>query len=365
MTPGNPIKILYCIDALARGGTELQLAGLIARLDRRRFRPALCTLRPSAPELTPADCPHLALDARRLFAPGGLRAAWTLRRWLRDNEVDIVQTFFQDATAIGGVAARLAGTPVRLAAFRDMGFWCSRSQEVLQRRTHPLMTGFVANSRVVKDHFVARDGLDADRVTVVPNGVDGEKLAWVDHAGPTTDIGLVGNLNRGVKRADLFIRAAGIVARDHPDVRWHLLGDGHLRPQLEELARDCGLDDRVVFAGRVPDVTDYLGRLQVGVLCSDSEGFSNALLEYLFRGCAAVATAAGGNIEAVTDGKTGLLIPVGDAEALAAALGRLVEDVELRRRLAAAARVDAEKRFAWDVCVAAHEAYYERALAAR
>ncbi|MCP4570869.1 MAG: glycosyltransferase [bacterium] len=365
MTPGEPLGILYCIDALARGGTELQLSGLIERLDRARVRPHLCTLRPSPPELTPPDCPHLALDVPRLLAPGGLRAAWGLRRWLRDHRIQVVQTFFQDATVFGGTAARLAGTPVRLASFRDLGFWRTHSQERLMRRIYPLLTSFLANSQVVKESFVDHDGLDPGAVTVIPNGVDGERLPWVDHTGPTTDIGLVGNLNRRVKRADLFVRAASLVAREHPEVRWHVIGDGGLRPGLEAMAAECGLGERIVFVGRIEDVTEYLGRLQVGVLCSDSEGFSNALLEYLFRGCTAVATDVGGNAEALRHGETGLLTPVGDAEALAAALGRLVVDTELRRRLAAAARADAAARFSWESCVAAHTDYYERALAAR
>jgi len=364
MTDSRPRKVLFCIDALVRGGTELQLTGLIDRLDRRYFTPCLLTLRPSPPELTPADCEHLAWDVPRLVSPGGLAALNRLVRWLKQEEVSVVQTFFQDSTIFGGTAARLAGVPVRLACFRDLGFWRTRRQTFLLHRVYPHMTGFLCNAQVVRDNFVTHDGLDPADFTVIPNGIDTVALPWADHPGPTRHIGLVGNLTRRVKRADLFLRAAGRVARRHPGVTWHIVGDGHLRPELEALARSEGLGDHVVFAGRIDDVAGYLEQLDVGVLCSDSEGFSNALLEYMFKGCAAVATDVGGNSEAITHGETGLLVPADDETALAEALVRLVEDVPLRQRLAVAARAEAAAVYNWETCVQRHQAVYTSQLTA-
>lgn len=352
------MKILYCIDALARGGTELQLTGLIDRLDRDRYEPILCTLRPSPGELTPANCRHLAWNVPRLVTPSGIGDMWKLSRLMRKEKIQVVQTFFQDSTIFAGVAARMAGTPIRLACFRDLGFWRTPLEEVLLRRVHPMMTGFLANSEVVKDHFSEADGIDPGRITVIRNGVDTEHLPFSDHDGATSAIGIVGNLNRQVKRVDLFIKAAGIVAAEHPEITWHILGDGDLRGELEEQAARVGLEGRIIFAGRIADVPSYLGQLDIGVNCSDSEGFSNALLEYMFRGCAVVATDAGGNAEAVDDGHTGLLVPPGDAQALAGALRRLVEDVPLRRRLAENARRFALDSFSWDRCLSAHEEIY-------
>ena len=351
-------KILYCIDALARGGTELQLTGLIDRLDYDRYEPILCTLRPSPRELTPGGCRHLALDVPRLLTPSGLMAMQKLARWLKAEKVDVVQTFFQDATIFAGTAARLAGVPVRLACFRDLGFWRTQLQELLLRRIHLMMTGFLANSQVVKEHCVERDGIDPEKIQVIYNGIEPALLPFVDHEGPTVDIGIVGNLNRRVKRTDLFLEAAGLVAVDHPEITWHILGGGSFLEEFRALAERIGLGDRVKFAGRIADVPSYLARLQVGVICSDSEGFSNALLEYMFKGCAVVATDVGGNAEALENSETGLLVPVGDAKALAAAMKQLVEDVALRKQLAGNARRFAENNYNWERCVAAHEALY-------
>ena len=359
MAAAEPRKILFCIDALVRGGTELQLLGLINRLDRRRYQPHLLTLRPTPEELNPADCPHLAWNVPRLLSPAGLLALWRLVRLLRRERFDVVQTFFQDSTLFGGLAARLAGVPVRLACFRDLGFWRTRKQTLLLHRVYPLMTGFLCNAKVVQENFVAHDGLDPADFTVIYNGIDPAELTWVEHTGPTLQVGLVGNLTRRVKRADLFIRAAARVAREHPGVTFHILGDGHLRPELEALAAGEGLTERLVFAGRISDVAGYLAQLDVGVLCSDSEGFSNALLEYMFKGCAAVATDVGGNTEALKHGQTGLLVPPDDVDALAAALDRMITDVPGRQTMARAARDYVAATFSWDACLREHMAVYE------
>ncbi len=91
-------------------------------------------------------------------------------------------------------------------------------------------------------------------------------------------------------------------------------------------------------------------------------GLSNALLEYMLRGCATVATAVGGNLDVVRDGQTGLLVPPGNEVALASALGRLLADKKLRISLALRARAAAEERFSWSACIEAHQSYYEQAL---
>ena len=296
-----PIGILYCIDSMQRGGTELQLAELIRRLDQTRFRPHLCTLRPSDKDLLPDDCPHLALDVRALMRPSALAALWRLRAYLRREKIRVMQAFFQDATLFAALAAWLAGVPVRLGSLRDLGFWRTRKLEFQMQRAYPLLTGFLANSEAVKGHFCNADGLDPARVTVIPNGIDVERYPFVEHGEEPPAVGIIGNLNRAVKRADLFLAAAARVAPDHPDVTWHVVGDGPLRPRCEEQAQRLGIAEHVVFAGRVGDVPEYLGRLAVGVNCSDSEGFSNAVLEYMLRGCTVVATDVGGNREAVQE----------------------------------------------------------------
>jgi len=357
-----PVRILYCIDSIAHGGTETQLLGMVNRLDRERFLPHLCTLQPSSPLLGEADAPHVEIGGGRIVGPAGYQRVRWLASWMREQKIDIVQTFFQDATVLGIAAARLAGVPVRIISFRDLGFWRTPAQEFLMRRSYPMATGFLANSSAVKQAACRLDRLDPERIGVIPNGIDVASYTYVEHMESDLSIGIVGNLNRRVKRQELFLKAAARIARNHPDITWHLVGDGEYRREYQDLAASLGIADKVVFPGRIVDVNSYLGRFAVGVLCSDSEGLSNALLEYMLRGCAVVATAVGGNLDVVRDGETGLLVPPGNEIALASAITRLIEEKSTRIKLAMRARELVEGTYSWRACIDAHQEYYSNEL---
>ncbi|MBU1675422.1 glycosyltransferase [bacterium] len=357
-----PHKILYCIESIGRGGTEKQLVGLINRLDRELFQPQLCTLRPSSDYLNEVACPCLELNVSRLLSPGGLASVRRLARHVSTEGVAVVHSFFQDPTLVALPAARLGRVPVRLNSFRDLGFWRTPLQVFLMRRAYPLATGFMANSQAVKHHVSRKDHLDPSRIKVVYNGVDTNEYRFVEHLESEVSIGIVGNLNRRVKRTDLFLRAAARVHARHPEVVFHVIGDGELRPEYETLAAGLGISRCTVFAGRIEDVPGYLGKLAVGVICSDSEGFSNAVLEYMLRGCAVIATSVGGNLEVIHDGETGLLIPPGNVVALASAMTRLVEEKKTRLMLTLRARAVAEESFDWSGCVAEHQDHYAQEL---
>ena len=359
-----PQKVLYCIENIGRGGTETQLVGLINRLDRSRFAPLLCTLRPSSDYLDEVDCPCLELNVKRIMSPGGFSTVRRLAAHIRDEGVAIVQSFFQDPTLLAMPAARRGGAPVRLISFRDLGFWRTPLQEFMMRRAYPLATGFMANSQAVKHTACQRDRLDPSRINVIYNGVDTDGYRFVEHLESEVAIGIVGNLNRRVKRTDLFLRAAARVHISHPEVMFHVVGDGEFRAEYELLAVELGIARNTVFAGRVADVSEYLGKLAVGVMCSDSEGFSNAVLEYMLRGCAVVATSVGGNLEIVRDGETGLLVPPANDVALASAMLRMVEEKKTRLMLTLRARTVAEEGFDWAACVESHQEYYARELRA-
>jgi glycosyltransferase involved in cell wall biosynthesis len=107
-----------------------------------------------------------------------------------------------------------------------------------------------------------------------------------------------------------------------------------------------------------------LEKLDIGIICSDSEGLSNALLEYMFKGVATVATDVGGNPELIEHERTGLLVPPNNEQALANAIIRLIENSPLKNQLAQAARQKAEAEYSWEKCMAAHHQYYNKLLAA-
>src|SRR5690606_25112570 len=139
---------------------------------------------------------------------------------------------------------------------------------------------------------------------------------------------------------------------------------GRTTPELQQLVAELGLGECVLMPGQVADAAPWIETFDVGVISSESEGLSNSLLEYMYHGVAVVATATGGNVEVIEPERTGLLVPVGDAPALASALERLLADGDLRRLLGDAARVSVRSKFSGERMVDAHERLFARLLPA-
>src|SRR6185436_15674402 len=114
---------------------------------------------------------------------------------------------------------------------------------------------------------------------------------------------------------DLFVKAASCLARRHPDVTFEIAGEGEQRAMLETMIAGLGLGGRVHLSGAARDVPAFLSRIEVAVLCSQSEGMSNAVLEYMAAGRAIVATAVGANEQLLDGGQCGLLVSPGDVDA--------------------------------------------------
>jgi L-malate glycosyltransferase len=364
---GRPVRVCFLIDDLAPAGTETQLLALIRHLDRARFRPYLCLLRGKAERsraLEPDSCPVLRLGVGSLFRPAAFVAARRLAQFLRRERIDLLQVYFPDSIYFGLLAGRLAGVPV-VRTRNDLGYWMTP----LHRRLAPLCGRLarltVTNCEPCRQAVLANEGISPESVVVLENGVDLHRFAALPaltaEPGPV-HVGSVAGM-RPVKGLDLFLRAAAEVAQTHPTTTFEIAGDGPARPSLERLAGELRLGTRLRLPGEVADVPAFLGRVTVAVLCSRSEGMSNALLEYMAAGRAIVATRVGASAGVVQDGVNGLLVPPGDPTSLAAAVRRLVEDPELRVRLGAAARRRAEEDYSRQAMVRRFERFYEGLVA--
>ena len=364
MDGDKPRKILFCIDCLVRGGTELQVIGMIERLDPKKYQPYLLTIRETDKALVPKNCQHLAWQVPKLFSLNGIKQLYKLVAWLKREKVTIVQSYFQDSTLLAGIAAKLAGTKVRVACFRDMAFWNNSKTERALNKVYPLMTGYISNAHAVSQHFAEQFGLNSKKMTVLPNGIDINKFTFIEHGSEITDICIVGNMTRQVKRTDLFIKAAAIVAKSYPQITWHIIGDGHLKAELQQLAKDLAVEQQIKFVGRIADVNAYMESMQLGVLCSDSEGLSNAILEYMLKGVVCVATEVGGTPELISDNVTGCLVKPDDSLMIAEKIIALIEQPDMRQQMAKAARSVIETHYSWVNCLAKHDQYYTDALLA-
>jgi glycosyltransferase involved in cell wall biosynthesis len=144
---------------------------------------------------------------------------------------------------------------------------------------------------------------------------------------------------------DLFLKAAARVIPILPEARFWVVGDGELRGELERLVGDLALGEKAMFWGRRNDVRKLLSEMAVGVICSDSEGLSNAIMEYMEAGLPVVATSVGGNPELVRHGVTGLLVPPDQEKLLAQAMQTLLADPNRAVEMGAAGRKAIENGF--------------------
>lgn len=355
------LRVLYCIDAMVLGGAENQLAALIRGLDRSRVEPLLCTLRGTEVDLTNLGCTLFDARFTSFAAADIVRRVRDLRAFLREQRVHVVHAYFQDAVILAYLASVGWSHLLRVASFRDLGFWRTPGKVLQLRMVYPRYHGFLANARCIAEYAHLEFGIPEERIQLIYNGVNPAPASRESRtaADPLT-VGLVATLDRAVKRVDLFVRAASLVSQARPDVRFVVVGDGPLRPGLVQLASALGLDGRMAFLGQLVEPAREIARFDIGVLTSDSEGLSNAILEYMAAGVPTVARRVGGNPEAVIDGETGLLVNDASPAALAAAILRLLREPALRARLGRRAREVAGTSFTMDRQAREHEAYYHR-----
>ncbi len=361
MTP-QPIRVCFLIDELSKAGTEMHLLSLIEHLDRTRVQPYLCLLRGRAKrsrELEPRQCPILRLGMGPIGHPSSLMKLVQLGFFLRRNQIDILQTYFPDSTLVGFLIGWLVRVPVLVRTRNNLGYSQSAAQRRLNQLYDRLARATVANCRACRDSLVA-EGYDAVKpVAVIENGVDLHRYVGPFQSNESVSVGVVANL-RPVKNLGMFLQAAALLVDRYPNLRFSIAGEGPSRGLLERQIRQLGLEERMTLLGRIANIPQYLARLDIAVLCSVSEGMSNAVLEYMAAGRAVVATAVGANAELINNGTTGLLVPSNDTAALASAMQTLIDDPELRLRLGTAARSFVQQNYSRQRAVARYQALYHQ-----
>ena len=363
-----PVRVCFLIDDLSRAGTETQLLALIRSFDRTRVQPSLVLLNgkgETSRALEPRGIPILRLGVKSFARPRTLFAAFSFMRFLRRERIDVLQAYFLDSIYFGVPLARLAGVRRVVRVRNNLGYWLTRKHRILGRIAGWLVDRTLTNSDQGREALIA-EGVAPESITVLENGVDIERFSnsLPDVARDAVRIGTVANL-RPIKDLDLLIRAAAKITKHRPYVRFEVVGEGKQRQELERLIADLNLGDRFRLLGAVDDVPAFLASLDVAVLCSRSEGMSNALLEYMAAGRAIVATRVGAAEKLIRDGVEGLLVPPGNAPALVASIEHLLDDRELARSLGEAARRRAGSEFSRHAMCRQFETWYSELAASR
>ncbi len=357
------------------GGTERQVANLALGIHASRFDLHLACLRNRGEllrELEQLRVPRPVFDIGRLYTPGTLWQAIRLVRYIRRHLIQIVHTYGFYPNVFAVPAARIAGVSIVVASIRDRGDILTPMQRWIQKQACRLADCVLVNAEAIREALihqgyrpgnivVIRNGVVASRPAGRQNGAAVRRALGVPASAPLVFV--FSRLNT-MKGLEYFIEAAAVVAGTFPGVRFLIVGDGGRRQELEAHARRLGLENRVIFTGFRTDVPELLSEAAISVLPSLSEGLSNSLLESMAAGVPVIAANVGGNSEIIEHEGSGLLVPVRDSVALAAAMGRLLEDPLLAARFAQAGRERVAEVFSMERSLGEVESLYERLVEA-
>jgi glycosyltransferase involved in cell wall biosynthesis len=334
-------RVFLMVNSLETGGTEKQFVTISRAIDAAEFSVELGCLKRKGAFLD-------QVNGIAEFSPGGSMfwlksqgARIKLARYLRRKQIAIAHSFDFYTNLMLIPAARLAGIPVVIGSHRQLGDLLTPLQFRAQNAMLSWCDKVVCNSQAAAG-ALRRAGLNQRKLEIIPNGLPEESFTAtqpaIEREAGVQRIGFVSRMNDAGKNHELFLRVAAKLAPRFPSLQFVLAGDGPQRQHLEQVAHSLGVGRSILFLGDRRDIPAVLASFDVSVLPSRSESLSNVIIESMAAGLPVVAADAGGNCELIRDGETGVLVPLGDEEALGHAIERLLSDVELRREMGHRAR---------------------------
>lgn len=358
-----PMKnVLQFIGSFHQGGSERQAVQLTRLLrEDGSFNVSIATLenagvlREEVEKMGFTEIPEFKLTS--FYNANFVKQLLKCANFLRAGKIEIIHTHDFYTNIFGMLAAQIIKVPMAIASKRETGGMRSKMQKRIEKFAFRQANAIVANSEAVKNYLIA-EGVPEAKIRVIYNGLDLERSTpkITDRKAICAELGLpaeenikfitlVANLRHKVKNQPMFLRAAQKVRQKFPNAHFVLAGEGELREDLENLAKELQITENTHFIGRCTQVPELLSLSFAGVLTSFNEGFSNAILEYMAAQLPVVATRVGGAGEAVVENETGFLVASDDAEALANRLIELLQNEEKARQFGAKGREIVEEKF--------------------
>jgi len=351
------IRVLELLVSTDLGGGPIHVRDLIAGLSREEFE--ITVAGPGGGPLVDAyrglgaDFVDLPLDRLSVW-----KNYWRVRRLIHDRHIQVVHSHGKGAGLVGRLAALFA--PVK-AVHTFHGLHADDPR--IGRRPYVGLERLLAMVTDVLIHVSPGQAREAEslglaphgRTKVIVNATDSAKVRALaethslsrEALGLPTGATVLGTVARfdPIKDLDVLVEAFALLRRQSPDTWLLIVGDGPERGRLESLAKDLGVQDRVVFPGFIPDAPRCLPAIDLYVSASRREGLPLGLLEAMACGLPVVATRVPGHEDVIEHRATGLLVSPNDPRAFADAAAELLGDAERRRRMGAAGRLRVEREF--------------------
>ena len=368
-----PIRMVQFTKSFHVGGTEVQVLELLRGLPGR-YQLSVSVLDeggPLAPAVQALGHQPEAFPLRGSIAQvNTLQQVWRLAGWLRRHRIQLVHVHDFYSSVLAVPAARLAGARVIVGRL-DLAHWHGKARRRLLAQLTRMADHVVGNCQAIKRMVVEEEGIPEERVSVIHNGLDLPRFearmrqplaAPVPGGGRGPLVVHVANMNHPVKRQEDLLVALAQLKHTGCEVKAWLVGDGPRRAQLERQAAELGLEGTAFFLGQRPDVPALYARATLGVLCSNAEGMSNAVVEGLAAGLPMVVTRVGGNPDLVAHGERGLVVEPERPADLARALRVAVDSPERARAWGRAGREFVRRELSLERLVERHDAMYRGVL---
>ncbi len=369
----HPFRVLHVIDSLALGGAQVVLENLLAHADRARFAPEVACMHGHGvfwERIRATGVPVRSLSFDHRFPSYVPALAWLIltRRY------DVVHCHLLAANVIAKPLAALLRVPVRINhdhcndKLADPRKWVPAAD----RWTNRFSTHVCAVSESTRQFLMAHEGLSAERVTTVHNGIDpaifqprpeeraAARKRWALPDGAFVIAG-IGRLT-WQKNFALFLEVAAEILPRHPHAVFVLAGTGEDEAALRAQAAALGLGGRMRFLGYVGEMTALYPALDMLLLTSRYEGLPITILEAMAAGTPIVASRLDGVQEVLRDGEDCALVPEGAREGFVARISGLIAQPALARRYADAARAKVRAHYSAGAMTRAVEALYLRYL---
>jgi glycosyltransferase involved in cell wall biosynthesis len=354
------------MSSLEPGGTERQMVELLRRLSPQQWEIHLACVHARGAWFARAAEAAVTVTAFPIYGfhrPDTCRQAWALSRWCTKHRIAVVHTSDLYTNIFALPAAALARVPVRVGNRRGLYDDIAPAYTRVQRAAFSCAHAIVANSSATAEQL-RREHIPERKIALIPNGLDIDLFAPPTPRQTRRRVIMVAKL-RPEKGHDILIDAAAIVLQQYPDARFALAGDGPQQSAVEARLAERGIGAAFTFLGERDDVPALLADTDIVVLPSRTESLPNAVLEGMAAGLPVIASTVGGIPDVIDDGRTGLLFPVCDVQALAARICEVMADPTLGTRLGEAARAKVRARYSFDRMVSATETLYYRELLKR
>jgi len=334
------IKIAFVLDQIdyQMGGTEKQVLMILDNIDQTKFDIHLCFFRNNEWIQKHKDKYKTFLfDFPSFKNIKSYFEFYKFVKYLKLQKFDILVSFFTDSNKIAVPAAKFAGVPKIVMSRRNINHWVSSKELFVLKIVNRYVNSYWVNSEAVKNCISAQEDIDKDKIEVIYNGFDLNAFSQLGEGNPLENIKQskvvvnVSNL-RPVKGLEVFIQSAKIVLAEFKDVHFVVIGEGDQRENLENLVGELGIESNISLIGKRIDIPSILKHSNIGVLSSHSEGFSNAIIEYMVSALPVVCTDVGGASEIISNDVNGYLVPANDSELMAKSILKLLQNDELSDR---------------------------------